>query len=79
MAISRYTLDVSLSINKEEWNGRTNLDGTPNETEGGYWNRSNNERLSVNESLMLGSMDFLGLMAVLAQLHSAIKAIPRQE
>lgn len=67
----RYKLEVNLSIAKEEWNGP----GKPDTNEG-YWQSTfNNERLTVNESLILGTMDFMEMMKVLGQLHEAVKAV----
>lgn len=79
MKAFRYKLEVNLSIVKEEWSGATNPDGTANEESGGYWNTPmGNERLTVNETMGLGSMDFMALMSVLGQLHGALKTIQEE-
>lgn len=68
----RYKLTTSLAITKETW--------FANGPDQGYWQANyNNERLTVNEESALGSMDFLGVMKVLGQLHDAIQAIPKAE
>lgn len=73
---SRYKLQVRLEIVKEEYTGAVNADGTyDSEDRSGYWSNTQNERLSVAEDLMLGSMDFLGTMKVLGDLHTAMKNI----
>lgn len=59
-----YKLNLSVSIEKQE---RDNGDK-------GYW-RPTQERLSVQESLDLGPMDFLDVMKVLSQLHDAMIAL----
>lgn len=76
---TRYKLEVNLTIVKEEWNGPITGDGLPNENDksnGGYWNNSfSNERLTVNETMQLGVMDFMEMMKVLGKLHDAVKAV----
>lgn len=75
---TRYNLEVRLTINKEEWSGPTTGAGLADESAGGYWNRNTNERLSVDESMELGTMDFMELMTVLAELHKAVSTIPKR-
>lgn len=57
---SRYRLQVSLSIVREE-----QLRGDD------YW-RPTQERLNVSEEIDLGALDFVGVMAVLARLHESM-------
>lgn len=71
---SRYKLQVRLEITKETYTGTVNADGTY-DTRSGYWSMNTNERLSVAEDVALGSMDFLGTMKVLGDMHTAIKNI----
>jgi hypothetical protein len=59
-----YKLNLNVSIEKQERQGG----------EQGYW-RPTQERLSVQESLNLGAMDFLGVMKILGQLHEAMAAL----
>jgi hypothetical protein len=61
---TRYRLNVRLMIVREE----------RDDPEHEYW-RNTNETLSVEESLDLGSRDFLSLTHVLAALHDAIKGL----
>lgn len=72
---TRYKLTVRLEIQKESWNGPITPDKKFDESVDGYWRTEMNERLSVNEDILLGSMDFLGIMGVLGDLHHAVKAI----
>lgn len=72
----RYKLSVRLEISKEEFNGTVAADGTYDSSErGSYWNTNPAERLSVSEEMNLGSMNFLGVMGVLGDLHATIKNI----
>lgn len=71
---TRYNLKVSLSIVKEEWSGQYDANG-PVTDGGGYWGQQSQERLSVEESLALGSLDFMGVMGVLGQLHAAVNDV----
>ena len=61
---SRYKLDVQITIAREErHNGETD-----------YWHPSQ-ERISVNESLDLGGLDFVGITGVMGALHDAVHRI----
>lgn len=73
---TRYALRVNLTINREEWSGPMNLTGQPihEDERGGYW-QSTPERLAIEESMDLGGLDFMGVMAVLGKMHDAITAI----
>lgn len=65
----RYRLNVNLTIQREE----------RYDPERDHW-QPTQDRLGVEESVNLGSMDFLGITRVLAQLHDAvtqIKATPQ--
>ena len=74
----RYKLDVNLAIVKEEWNGP--LPQKKDDDNRGYWGNSfANERLSINETLMLGTMDFMGLMKVLGEMHAAILSVKPED
>lgn len=67
----RYNLTVNLAITKQQRHGGPE----------GYW-QTTQDRLNVEESMDLGGLDFIGLMAVLAQLHEAVAGIrptPPQE
>lgn len=76
---TRYKLEVNLTIVKEEWSGPILNDGEPdtrNENQGGYWsNAYSNDRLTVNETMQLGGLNFMQLMEVLVQLHNAVKGV----
>ena len=61
--VYRYALNLNISITKEE-------NHNP-EQDHGYWSRTQ-DHLSVQESLDLGSMDFLDVMGVLATLHESM-------
>lgn len=69
--LTRYKLNVRLEIQKEEFTGIVNADGTYDE-HSGYWNSQTHERLSISEDLNLGSMNFIGVMGVLGELHNSI-------
>jgi hypothetical protein len=72
----RYKLSVRLEIGKEEFTGTVNTDGTYDSSErGAYWNTNPGERLTISEDLSLGSLDFIGVMGILGDLHTAIKSI----
>lgn len=64
----RYRLQVRLDIVREEWTG------PPSSTDDGYW-RPCQDRLNVSEDLNLGSLDFSGMLGVLANLHTAVQGI----
>lgn len=64
--ITRYQLRVDLGITRQE-----RFDTDPDQ---GWW-RDTQERLSVQETLDLGALDFLGVTAVLARLHEAVTAM----
>lgn len=73
---TRYSLRVNLSIVKEEWNGSYNpANGNPIEDGGGYWASMGNDRLTVEETMELGALDFMGVMGVLGKLHEAVNAV----
>lgn len=63
---NRYRLSIDLIITREE--------GQNVGTEQEYW-RPTQENLRISESLPLGSLDFMGVMKVLGQLHDAVTAI----
>jgi hypothetical protein len=71
---TRYKLETRITIVREEWNGGVFGDGAIDE-KNGYWTNNQNERLSVDESMDLGSMDYIGVMGILGKLHEAMKAI----
>jgi len=60
---SRYQLRLNITIERQE--SRDVGTGSP------FWSPTQ-ERLSVEETLDLGSQDFLGVTAILAQLHEAV-------
>ena len=68
---TRYRLDVRLTVQKVE----ERADGD------GRWYQLNHgqDRLEVSEDLNLGSLDFQGMLGVLAELHNAVKAIAAEE
>lgn len=73
---TRYSLRVSLSIVKEEWSGSYNTaNGATIESDGGYWSPMGNDRLTVEETMQLGTLDFMGVMGVLGKLHEAVNAV----
>lgn len=66
----RYKLEVRLHIVKEE--AQT---GGPNNQDI-YWRPTyDNEKLSIEESVILGALDFMQLMGVLGQMHQAVRDI----
>lgn len=73
----RFKLVTNLTITKEVWRhtGRVHDDGTID----GYWEAPNgyNERLTVSDDTVLGTLDFMGVMKVLGELHETIKKIPQ--
>jgi len=64
----RYRLQVRLSIHREE----------RHDPERDYWSPTQ-EQLSVEETVNLGGMDFIGITRVLAQLHDAVTEIKAAE
>ena len=66
----RYNLRLSVSIEKQE--------GRPDGNNGVWWQQTQ-ERLSVDQTMSLGAMDFLGVTTVLAQLHDMVQQLPRGE
>lgn len=69
----RYKLVTNLTITRETWQS---YGGERNEPTKGYWQANmGNERLSVNEELDLGALDFLGVMKVLGRLHDSLQQI----
>jgi len=63
---SRYHLTVRVEVNKQIQEGS---DEQP------YWRNSTNDRLSVEETVDLGSLDFLGVMGVLGHLHDSLRSL----
>lgn len=61
-----YSLDVRLTITKKQWIASG---------DDGYWQNQHDERMSIEEGMDLGSLDFYGLLSVLAQLHDAVNGI----
>jgi hypothetical protein len=61
MPAERYKLTVNLSITKEIRYGDHDSHWSPTQ-----------ERLSINEDVDLGALDFLGVMGVLGKLHEAV-------
>lgn len=59
-----YKLELNVSIQKLERGNNS----------GDYW-RPTQERLSVQESMDLGALDFLDVMKILGQLHDAMAAL----
>ena len=76
---TRYALRVNLTIVRQEWTGPSTPDGAPmlDEDRPGYW-RETQERLSVEESMNLEGLDFMGVMGTLGKMHEAIEAIKPQ-
>lgn len=81
MAIpERFKLKVSLTLEKELWSGPITSDGEPDirNPVRGYWrNNDMNERLTINEELNLGALDFIGAMGVLGKLHEAVSELKK--
>lgn len=71
--LTRYKLNVRLEIGRETYSGPI-VNGKPSKEEG-YWRADTFERLSVNEEMSLGSMDFMGVMHILGELHTTIQNI----
>lgn len=64
-----YGLEVRLAITKKTWRS------TGPKADDGYWQNEHNDRLSVEENIDLGSVNFRELLEVLAQLHEAVKDV----
>jgi hypothetical protein len=66
-----YGLEVRLDITKKVW-----YPSGPGDD--GYWSNNQNERLSINETIDLGSVNFKELLRVLAELHEAVKKVTEE-
>lgn len=78
--IVRYKLTVSLTLTKEIGTDSTGRPVDAFEPDAvskvDYWRSDGSgERLSINEDVTLGALDFMGAMGVLGQLHEAMQAI----
>lgn len=70
--LERYKLQVNLVITKEIGQQY----GEPGAEENISWSSSGmGDRLSINEDINLGGMDFIGAMGVLGQMHEAMNKI----
>jgi len=70
--LERYKLQVNLVITKEVGN---QYGESGNEETISWSNSGMGDRLSINEDINLGGLDFIGAMGVLGKMHEAMNSI----